>query len=79
MSTASILPNAKNGFIDINGKPLVAGTVTFYEPGTLVPKDTWQDSAEAIPNTNPVGIRRPNTLDAGDLCKDMTNELGNLV
>ncbi len=52
--TASILPNGKNQFIDINGKPLVAGTVTFYEPDTLVLKDTWQDAEQTILNTNPI-------------------------
>lgn len=52
--TASILPNAKRQFIDINGNPLVGGTVTFYEPGTLVLKDTWQDSGQTILNTNPI-------------------------
>ena len=54
MSTAAILPNGKNSFIDINGRPLVAGTVTFYEPDTLVLKDTWQDSNQTILNTNPI-------------------------
>jgi hypothetical protein len=54
MTTASILPNGKTQFIDINGKPLVGGTVTFYEPGTLVLKDTWQDDDQTILNTNPV-------------------------
>ncbi len=54
MSTASILPNGKNSFIDINGNPLVGGTVTFYEPGTLVLKDTWQDADQSILNTNPI-------------------------
>ncbi len=54
MTTASIMPNGKNQFIDINGDPLVGGTVTFYEPGTLVLKDTWQDDAQSILNTNPI-------------------------
>jgi hypothetical protein len=54
MSTASILPNGKNQFIDINGDPLVGGTVTFYEPNTLVLKSTWQDDAQTILNTNPI-------------------------
>ncbi len=54
MSQAAILPNGKSQFIDINGKPLVGGTVTFYEPGTLILKDTWQDDAQSILNTNPI-------------------------
>lgn len=51
---ASILPNGRVQFIDQNGKPLVAGTVTFYEPGTTTKIDTYQDSALTEPNTNPV-------------------------
>jgi len=52
--TASILPPAKTTFTDQNGKPLTSGTVDFYNPGTTTRKTTWQDSAETIPNTNPV-------------------------
>ncbi len=54
MSSTSILPNGKNQFIDINGRPLVGGSVTFYEPDTLVLKDTWQDADQATLNTNPI-------------------------
>ncbi len=53
--TATLLPNAKQMFFDLNGKPLVAGYVYFYYPyPSLVPKDTWQDSAQTVLNTNPV-------------------------
>lgn len=52
--TASLIPNAKQQFVDINGSPLVAGAVYFYERGTLIPKDTFQDAAQTILNTNPV-------------------------
>ncbi len=52
--TATLLPNAKQMFSDINGNPLVAGLVYFYQPSTLIPKDTWQDSAQTLLNTNPV-------------------------
>lgn len=51
---ASLLPNAKQQFEDINGNPLVGGSVTHYEVGTLVPKDTWQDEAQGILNSNPI-------------------------
>ncbi len=54
MSSTSILPNGKNQFIDINGRPLVGGSVTFYEPDTLVLKDTWQDADQSTLNTNPI-------------------------
>lgn len=50
----SNLPNGKQQFIDITGAPLVGGQVYFYQIGTLVPKDTYQDTAQTIPNTNPV-------------------------
>ncbi|RQV06934.1 hypothetical protein DF047_17090 [Burkholderia cenocepacia] len=51
---ASILPNGRVQFIDQNGKPLVGGSVTFYSPGTTTKKDTYQDSALTILNTNPI-------------------------
>src|ERR1035437_7394619 len=52
--TASLLPNGKQQFEDINGKPLVAGTVGMYIPSSLTPKDTWQDSGQSVLNTNPI-------------------------
>lgn len=52
--TASILPNPLSQFIDIDGNPLVGGTVEFYVANTLVPKDTWQDADKNVLNTNPV-------------------------
>ena len=52
--TSTLLSNGKQQFIDINGAPLVAGTVAFYVQGTLTPKDTYQDSGQTITNTNPV-------------------------
>lgn len=52
--TATLLPNGKQQFIDINGNPLVNGTVEFYVQATLTPKDTWQNSGQTILNTNPV-------------------------
>jgi len=51
---SGIIPNAKNQFVDINGKPLVGGTVAMYVPNSLVPKDTYQDINLSILNTNPI-------------------------
>lgn len=51
---AALLPNGKQQFIDVNGFPLVAGTVGMYVPGTLAAKNTWQDSGQTILNTNPI-------------------------
>jgi len=41
-------------YFDDNGKPLSAGTLTFYESGTTTLKDTYSDSDETVANTNPV-------------------------
>lgn len=51
---SSLLPNAKAYFTDANGIPLVGGKVYFYIPNTTTPKDTYQDAAQTILNTNPV-------------------------
>lgn len=52
--TASLLPNAKQTFLNSNGTPLASGTVTFYVPNTSTLKTTWQNAGETIANTNPV-------------------------
>ncbi|QTO46307.1 tail fiber domain-containing protein [Burkholderia latens] len=52
--SASLLPNAKTQFLDGNGKPLAGGQVFFYIPNTSTKKDTYQDPAQTILNTNPV-------------------------
>lgn len=57
--TASLLPNAVQQFFDNNGNPLTSGKVTTYAAGTSTLKTTWKDSAETLPNTNPI------TLDGG--------------
>lgn len=54
--TASLLPNGVLQFVDINGAPLVGGTVTFYIPTTTTPKDTWQDAGQSILNENPLPL-----------------------
>lgn len=48
--------NGKTQFFDAAGVSLALGSVAFYIPGTLTPKDTWQDSAGTILNTNPVAL-----------------------
>lgn len=52
--SATLLPNAKQTFTGPNGAPLSGGSVYFYIPNTTTPKNTWQDSAQTILNTNPV-------------------------
>jgi hypothetical protein len=51
---SSILPQGKTQFFDRNGKPLAGCSVYFYEPGTTTFKNTYQDQALTILNTNPV-------------------------
>ncbi len=45
---------AAQQYFDNNGKPLSGGLLHFYESGTTTDKDTFSDSNETIPNTNPV-------------------------
>lgn len=79
---ATLLPNGKQQFIDINGAPLVAGTVGMYIPSTLTPKATWKDAGESILNTNPIVLdSRGQCIIYGDgtyrqIVKD---SLGNLI
>jgi hypothetical protein len=80
--TASIIPNAKNQFVDINGSPLVGGFVYFYEVGTLVPKNTWTDSAQTSLNTNPVVLdSRGQAIiyGTGAYRQILTDSLGNTI
>ncbi|NMX39356.1 hypothetical protein HBO34_15890 [Pseudomonas veronii] len=49
-----LLQNGKQAFTDANSRPLSGGKVFFYAPGTQMPRDTWQDPALTVLNTNPV-------------------------
>lgn len=48
------LPNGKTQFLSSAGAPYAGGSVYHYIPGTGTLKDTYQDSAATILNTNPV-------------------------
>jgi hypothetical protein len=52
--TATLLPNAKQQFLDSNGRPLAGGQVYFYIPNTSTLKNTWQDAGKTVLNTDPV-------------------------
>jgi hypothetical protein len=41
---AVLLPDAKQRYLDNNGKPLASGSVSYFVPGTSQPKTTWRDS-----------------------------------
>lgn len=49
-----LIQNGKQAFTDANSRPLAGGRVTFYSVGTQTLKDTFQDSALTILNTNPI-------------------------
>jgi hypothetical protein len=59
---SGILPNGKQQFIDSNGNPLASGKVYYYIPSTTTFKNTYQDPALSILNTNPI------QLDANGQC-----------
>lgn len=50
----SLIPEPVQSYEDSNGKPLNGGKLYTYAAGTLTAKATYQDSAGAIPNSNPI-------------------------
>lgn len=53
---AALLPPAECQFIDANGDPYAGGSLATLIPGTATPKDTWQDAAGTVLNTNPITL-----------------------
>lgn len=79
---ATILPTGETTFLDANGLPLAGGTVEFYIPGTTTPKDTWQNAAQSILNSNPVTLDsagRAIIYGSGSYRQIVKDSLGNLV
>lgn len=54
MTTYTLLSEPEQQYIDENGNPYAGGKVYFYIPNTDTAKNTYQDSAGTILNTNPV-------------------------
>lgn len=56
-------------YFDDSGRPLIAGKIYFYEPGTSTPKTTYSDAALSVANANPVVLgadgRMPDVFFAG--------------
>lgn len=80
--TVSLLPSARVQFCDLNGAPLVGGTVETYIPGTLTLKDTYQDSLGTILNTHPIALDATGTAAIwgnGSYRQVVTDALGNLI
>lgn len=60
--TNTLLPIPRQVFYSMSGAPLAGGKVYTYVPGGSTPKNTWQDAAGTILNTNPI------TLDSAGSC-----------
>lgn len=82
--TATLMPNAKQQYLDDSGNPVSSGTAGYYVPGSTTTKKTvWQDSGKVTPQTNPVpldvaGRPQPAGQTYGDGCyqqvvKDVNN------
>lgn len=79
---ATLLPNAEQVFLDNNGVPLALGTITFYVPNTSTLKNTWQDAAQTILNTNPIMLDaagRAIIYGVGEYRTVLKDSLGNTI
>lgn len=80
--TASLLPLPKFVAFDQNGNPLSGGFVTTLTPGGGPLRDTWQDSGQTIPNSNPIVLNADGAATiygTGIYQFDTTDALGNIV
>lgn len=69
-------------FCDSNGHPFAGGTITTYIPGTDTPKDTWEDLAGTVLNTNPIVLDaagRALIYGVGDYRFVLRDAQGNLI
>ena len=55
-TTAALLPNAEQVFLDNNGAPLANGQVFFYIPFTTTTKTVWADPGMTTPLSQPVAL-----------------------
>ena len=82
--SATLLPNGEQQFIDANGKPYANGKVYFYSnyPTCSVLKNTFQDSAGSVLNTNPVVLSAMGTatiFGTGNYCQVLKDELISVI
>lgn len=54
LGQATLLPDAKQQYLDAAGNPVAGGNVTYYVPSTSTKKNVWLDAAKATLSTNPV-------------------------
>lgn len=79
---ATLLPQGKTQFVGNDGTPLSGGLVYFYIPGTTTPKNTFQDAAGTILNTNPVVLDsggRAIIYGSGAYQEAVFDNLGNVI
>jgi hypothetical protein len=79
---AVLLPSAELQFCDANGHPYVGGTLALFIPGTTTPKDSWQDQAGTVLNTNPVVLDSAGRCilwGDGDYRTMLSDAVGNLI
>lgn len=82
MTITTLLPNGEQVFLDDNGKPLAGGKVFMYIPQTTIPKSTWQDEDQSVPNTNPIildAAGRAIIYGAGSYRQVLTDALDNQI
>ena len=56
MAQATLLPNAKQQYLDDSGTPLASGQVFYYTPNTSTLKNVWTDAAQTTLSPNPVQL-----------------------
>lgn len=81
---ATLLPNGMQQFIDANGNPYANGKVYFYSnyPTCSVLKNTYQNEAGTILNTNPIILSAAGTatiFGVGAYCQVLKDQNGNTV
>lgn len=81
---ATLLPNGQQQFIDANGKPYANGKVYFYSnfPTCTILKNTYQNEAGTVLNTNPVVLSASGTatiFGTGAYCQVLKDQLGNTI
>ena len=80
--SGSLIPNAKQQFLDANGNPLAGGFVYYYIPSTTTFKNTYQNAALTILNTNPIVLDSAGeciAYGAGSYRQIVTDVNGNLI
>lgn len=81
---ATLLPNGQQQFIDGNGNPVAGGRVFFYSnfPTCTVLKNTYQNEAGTVLNTNPVVLDsagRATIFGVGAYCQVLKDANGNTI